>query len=427
MTTAILFGSFFALLIIGVPIGIALAVASLIAIYFLPFLNPELLVQGLVYGLNSFPLLAIILFTVAGNLMSRGGIANRLIGLAEIFLGRSTGGLGIVAIVACMIVASISGTGSATVAAIGLAIIPAMAKKGYDRAFSGALVAAAGGIGVIIPPSVVMIVYAVTAQVSVTDMFLAGLLPGLLIGISLMIYTYIESRRRGYGGSDRQLSNAEIIVVLRQSFLPLMMPVLILGGIYSGLFTPTESAAVGVVYGLILSVFVYREIKVSELYGILLESALLVGAVLVIIGASTAFGRILTLERVPTEIATWVLSTTDSKVLILLAILVLLLIVGTFMETLAAIVILTPLLLPIVISLGMSPVHFGIVMVVNLAIGFVTPPLGANLFMAAQVGKVPIEKLSKAVIGFIVAMIIAMIIITFVPWFSLAIPELRAG
>lgn len=425
MTAAILFGSFLGLLIIGVPIGIALGVASLIVIFTLPFLNPEFLVQGLVYGLNSFPLLAVILFTLAGNIMSRGGIANRLIRLAEVFLGRSTGGLGIVAIVACMVVASISGTGSATVAAIGLAMIPAMVRKGYDRAFSGALVAAAGGIGVIIPPSVVMIVYAVTAQVSVTDMFLAGLLPGLLIGIALMIYTYIQSRRHGYKGSDAHFSTAEIIVILRQAVLPLLMPVIILGGIYSGLFTPTESAAVGVVYGLILSVIIYREIKPKELYGIMLESALLVGAVLVIIGASTAFGRILTIERVPTEIATWVLSITDSKILILLAILVLLLIVGTFMETLAAIVILTPLLLPIVVSLGMSPVHFGIIMIVNLAIGFVTPPLGANLFMAAQVGQVAIEKLSRAVIGFIVAMIIAMLVITFVPWFSLAIPELR--
>lgn len=425
MTAAILFGSFLGLLIIGVPIGIALAVASLIVISTLPFLNPEFLVQGLVYGLNSFPLLAVILFTLAGNIMSRGGIANRLIRLAEIFLGRSTGGLGIVAIVACMVVASISGTGSATVAAIGLAMIPAMVRKGYDRAFSGALVAAAGGIGVIIPPSVVMIVYAVTAQVSVTDMFMAGLLPGLLIGISLMVYTYIQSRRYGYQGSDEIFSRSEVLDTIRQALLPLMMPVVILGGIYSGLFTPTESAAVGVVYGLILSVFVYREIKIRELYGIMLESALLVGAVLVIIGASTAFGRILSIERVPTEIANWVLSVTDSKLLIILAILVLLLIVGTFMETLAAIVILTPLLLPIVVTLGMSPVHFGIIMIVNLAIGFVTPPLGANLFMAAQVGQVAIEKLSRAVIGFIFAMIVAMLIITFVPWVSLALPELR--
>lgn len=427
MTAALLFGSFLALLVIGVPIGIALAVASLIVIYSLPFLNPDFLVQGLVYGLNSFPLLAVILFTLAGNIMSRGGIANRLIRLAEVFLGRSTGGLGIVAIVACMVVASISGTGSATVAAIGLAMIPAMVRKGYDRAFSGALVAAAGGIGVIIPPSVVMIVYAVTAQVSVTDMFLAGIMPGILIGVALMVYTYIQSRRYGYQGSDTRFSNEEILLIVRQAILPLLMPVIILGGIYSGLFTPTESAAVGVVYGLVLGVFVYRELKVRELYGIMLESALLVGAVLVIIGASTAFGRILTIERVPTDIANWVLGVTDSKILILFAILVLLLIVGTFMETLAAIVILTPLLLPIVTSLGMSPVHFGIVMIVNLAIGFVTPPLGANLFMAAQVGEVAIEKLSRAVIGFIVAMIIAMIIITFVPWFSLAIPEMRLG
>lgn len=427
MTPALLFGSFLILLLIGVPVGVSLAVASLIVIYSLPFLNSEFLVQGLVYGLNSFPLLAVILFTLAGNIMSRGGIANRLIRLAEVFLGRSTGGLGIVAIVACMVVASISGTGSATVAAIGLAMIPAMVRKGYDRAFSGALVAAAGGIGVIIPPSVVMIVYAVTAKVSVTDMFLAGIMPGILVGVALMVYTYIQSRRYGYQGSDTHYSTKETLRIVREAILPLLMPVIILGGIYSGLFTPTESAAVGVVYGLILGVFVFRELKISELYGIILESALLVGAVLVIIGASTAFGRILTIERVPTEIASWVLSLTDSKLLIIGAILVLLLIVGMFMETLAAIVILTPLLLPIVTSFGMSPVHFGIIMIVNLAIGFVTPPLGANLFMAAQVGQVAIEKLSRAVIGFIVAMIVAMLIITFVPWFSLALPELRAG
>ncbi|USZ49409.1 TRAP transporter large permease [Halomonas sp. DN3] len=427
MTATLLFGSFLGLLVVGVPIGIALAVASLIVIYSLPFLNPDFLFQGLVYGLNSFPLLAVILFTLAGNIMSRGGIANRLIRVAELFLGRVTGGLGIVAIVACMVVASISGTGSATVAAIGLAMIPAMVQKGYDRAFSGAIVASAGGIGVIIPPSVVMIVYAITAQVSVTDMFLAGILPGIIIGVALMVYTYIQSRRHGYQGSDTKFSKAEALQILQQGILPLLMPFIILGGIYSGLFTPTESAAVGVVYGLVLGVFVYREIKPQDLYGIILQSALLVGAVLVIVGASTAFGRILTIERVPTDIANWVLGVTDSKILILLAILTLLLVVGTFMETLAAIVILTPLLLPIVTSLGMSPVHFGVVMIVNLAIGFVTPPLGANLFMASQVGQVEIEKLSRAVIGFIFAMIIALLIITFVPWFSLVIPELRTG
>lgn len=205
------------------------------------------------------------------------------------------------------------------------------------------------------------------------------------------------------------------------------MPVLILGGIYSGMFTPTESAAVGVVYGLILSVFVYRELRWRDLYSIFLESALLVGAVLVIIGASTAFGRILTIERVPSDIAGFVLGQTDSKFLILMSIMVLLLIVGTFMETLAAIVILTPLLLPIATSLGLSPVHFGIMMIVNLAIGFVTPPLGANLFMASQVGQVSIEALSRAVIGFIVALIAALLVIVFVPWFSLVIPELIMG
>lgn len=424
MTSALLFGSFGLLLLIGVPVGIALATASMIAIMSLPFLNVEFLVQGLVTGLDSFPLLAVVLFTLAGNLMSQGGISKRLLHVAEVFFGHFTGGLGIVAIVACMFFASISGTGSATVAAIGLTMIPSMVKKGYDRSFAGALIASSGGIGVIIPPSVVMIVYAITAEVSVTKMFMAGIIPGLVVGLVLIGYCVMVSKVRGYSGNDKKASLSERLSALKDASWAMLLPVIILGGIYSGIFTPTESAAIGVLYGLFFGMFVYKELNVKQVVKIILESSLLVGAVLVIVGASVTFGRILTLERLPTEIAQFILTITENKLLILLCINILLLLVGTFMETLAAIVILTPILLPITSALGMDPVHFGIVMIVNLAIGFVTPPLGANLFMASQVGKVPIESLSKAIIGWIGAMIVALMLITFIPAISLSLPEL---
>ncbi|MEZ9231301.1 TRAP transporter large permease [Vibrio amylolyticus] len=424
MTSALLFGSFGLLLLIGVPVGIALAGASMLAILSLPFLNVEFLVQGLVTGLDSFPLLAVVLFTLAGNLMSQGGISKRLLHVAEVFFGHFTGGLGIVAIVACMFFASISGTGSATVAAIGLTMIPSMVKKGYDRSFAGALIASSGGIGVIIPPSVVMIVYAITAEVSVTKMFIAGIVPGLVVGFVLIGYCLIVSKIHGYKGNDRKATWPERLAALKEAIWAMLLPIIILGGIYSGIFTPTESAAIGVLYGLFFGMFVYRELNYKMVVKIILESSLLVGAVLVIVGASVTFGRILTLERLPTEIAQFILSITDNKLLILLCITALLLIVGTFMETLAAIVILTPILLPITSALGMDPIHFGIVMIVNLAIGFVTPPLGANLFMASQVGNVPIESLSRAIIGWIAALLVALMLITFIPAISLTLPNI---
>lgn len=424
MTSALLFGSFGLLLLIGVPVGIALAGASMLAILSLPFLNVEFLVQGLVTGLDSFPLLAVVLFTLAGNLMSQGGISKRLLHVAEVFFGHFTGGLGIVAIVACMFFASISGTGSATVAAIGLTMIPSMVNKGYDRSFAGALIASSGGIGVIIPPSVVMIVYAITAEVSVTKMFMAGIVPGLVVGLVLIGYCLIVSKIRGFKGNDRKATWPERLAALKEAIWAMLLPVIILGGIYSGIFTPTESAAIGVLYGLFFGMFVYKELDYKKVVKIILESSLLVGAVLVIVGASVTFGRILTLERLPTEIAQFILSITDNKLLILLCITALLLIVGTFMETLAAIVILTPILLPITSALGMDPIHFGIVMIVNLAIGFVTPPLGANLFMASQVGNVPIESLSRAIIGWIGALLVALMLITFIPALSLTLPNI---
>jgi C4-dicarboxylate transporter DctM subunit len=423
MTTAILFGSFFLLLIIGVPIGVALGTASLLAIAYLPFLGFDLYALGLVSGIDSFTLIAVVLFTLAGSLMAQGGISRRLIAVADRAFGRSPGDLGTVTIMACLFFAAISGTGSATVAAIGLAMIPALVKRGYDRAYAGAMVASAGGLGVMIPPSVVMIVYAVSAGVSVTALFMAGIVPGIVIALTLIAYNIIQ-RRKTPPEADEMAQTGSVWEALNQAKLALAMPIVVLGGIYSGIVTPTESSAVAVVYALVVSCFVYRELPLAALPKMMLDSALLVSSVLIIIGASVAFGRIIALEQIPSELAEFVLSLTDSWAIVLLAAIVLLLIVGTFLETLAAIVILTPVLLPIMTQLGVDPVHFGIVMIVALAIGFVTPPLGANLFMAAQVGQVPFDQIARRIFPWVGAMIVALLIIAFVPWLSLGLPRI---
>jgi C4-dicarboxylate transporter DctM subunit len=379
--------------------------------------------QTTIQGLNSFPLMAVPLFTFAGDIMAKGGISKRLINVTSIFFGRFTGGLGIVSVVACMFFAAISGTGSATVAAIGLIMLPSMFKKGYDRNFSAALVSTSGTIGVIIPPSLCFVIYAVAANVSVTGMFTAGIMPGILIGFALALYTYIYSKTHGYKGDDKKYSFKEIVKIIIDAIPSLMVPIIILGGIYGGVFTPTEAAAIGAVYGIIVSVFVYKEVKIKEIPYIAFNSTLLCAAVLVIIGVSSGFGRILTITQVPVDIANYILSLTSSTILILLMINILLLIVGTFMETNSAIIILVPILLPIVTALGVDPIHFGIIMVLNLAIGFITPPLGANLFMACQISNVKFDNLARAIVPWIIVMIVVLMIVTYVPQVSMWLPS----
>lgn len=426
MTTAILFGSFFLLLIIGVPIGIALGSASLLAIAYIPFLSPDMYALGLVSGIDSFTLIAVVLFTLAGSMMAHGGISKRLIAVADRAFGGAPGDLGTVTIMSCLFFAAISGTGSATVAAIGLAMIPALVQRGYDRAYAAAMVASAGGLGVMIPPSVVMIVYAVAGGVSVTALFMAGIVPGIVIALTLIVYNILH-RRRDTNRGEMHVTEGSLWTALNEAKLALAMPLVVLGGIYSGIVTPTESSAVAVVYALVVSCFVYRELPLRDIPKMMLESAMLVAAVLVIIGASVSFGRIIALEKIPSELAEFVLSMTQSKTIVLLAAIALLLVVGTFLETLAAIVILTPVLLPIMLQLGVDPVHFGIVMIVALAIGFVTPPLGANLFMAAQVGKVSFDRIARKIFPWVIAMIVALLIIAFVPWLTLALPRAFLG
>lgn len=423
MVAGILFISLILFLLLSVPIGVSLGLSSLAVIVTQNPISMETFVQSMLQGLNSFPLMAVPLFTFAGEVMGKGGISRRLIDVSSLLTGRFTGGLGIVTIITSLFFAAIAGTGSAAVAAIGLIMIPTMVKKGYDKGYASALVATAGTVGVIIPPSVCMVVYAVAAGASISGLFMAGIVPGILIGVGLIIYSVIYSKKHGYKGDDKKYTAKEAGKTIINAIPGLMIPVIILGGIYGGIFTPTEAAAIAGIYGVLIGIFVYKEIKFKDLLHLAFRSVLMSAPVLMIIGISTGFGRILTITQVPTAIANMILGITNSKILVLLLINVLLLIVGTFMETNAAIIILTPILLPIVTMLGVNPIHFGIIVVMNLSIGFITPPLGANLFMACQVGEISFDALVKKIWPWIFVMIVLLLLITYIPGISLCLPK----
>lgn len=423
MVSGILFISLVVFLLMSLPIGISLGMSALATIGVCNPISAETFVQAMMQGLNSFPLMAVPLFTFAGEVMGRGGISKRLINAAKVVSGRFTGGLGIVTIITSLFFAAIAGTGSAAVAAIGLIMIPTMVEHGYDKGYSSALVATAGTVGVIIPPSVCMVVYAVAASASIPGLFMAGIVPGLVIGAGLIIYSYLYSKKMGYKGDEKRYTIMEILKIFLDAIPGLLIPVIILGGIYGGVFTPTEAAAIAGVYGVLVGIYVYKEIKWSDLLHIIYRSVLLCAPVLIIIGISTGFGRILTIAQIPEKIAALILGLTSNKFVVLMLINILLLIVGTFMETNAAIIILTPILLPIVKTLGVDPIHFGIIVVMNLSIGFITPPLGANLFMACQVGDISYDNLVKKIWPWIIVMIILLLLVTYIPSISMALPR----
>jgi C4-dicarboxylate transporter DctM subunit len=421
---AILFIVFLVLLALTFPIGIAQGVAAIAVSNMTGVISVTTLTKAIVSGFNSFTLVAIPLFTFAGDIMGQGGISSRLIGVAKLGLGKRTGGLGIVSIVACMIFAAISGTGSATVAAIGLIMIPEMVRAGYDKPYATSLVATAGTIGTIIPPSICMVVYAVAAETSIAAMFTSGFPVGIVVGSGLCIYCYISCKKRGYKPVELHYTGKEVVHILIDAIPSFAVPVLVLGSIYSGICTPTEAAAIGCLLGVIISVFVYKEVGIGEVPYLLFRSVALGAPVLLIIGISTAFGRILAITQAPVIISSMILGITTNKIVLLLLINVLLLFVGTFMETCAAIIILTPILLPMVKSVGVNPVHFGMIMILNLAIGFVTPPLGANLFTASMISGVKFETLAKTIWPWIFVMIAVLMLITYIPWISTFLPPL---
>lgn len=419
MTSIVLFGAFAILLLLSVPIGIALGLATMVTIFYSGTIPVEFLMKELVTSVDSFPLMAVPFFILAGEIMGKGGISERLFNFANALVGNKTGGFAMATIVTCMFFAAISGSGPATVAAIGGIMIPAMVRQGYDKKFATATVAAAGSIGVIIPPSIPMVIYGVVGSTSIGDMFIAGIIPGLLVGAALMVWAYLYSRKHNYKGSESKTSLSDIGKTLWDAKWALVVPIIILGGIYGGIFTPTEAAVIAVVYGLIAGLLLYRELKLKDLPKVLVDSALTTATVLIIVGSATAFGRLLTIEQIPAQVANFLLSISDNQIVIILLITVLLLVVGCFMDTLAAIIILTPILLPIATNIGYDPVHFGIIMVVNLAIGFITPPLGVNLFVGSGISGLSIEKLSKAIIPYFLAMIFALLMITFIPELSM--------
>jgi len=419
----ILFGLFVFLLIIGLPIAVSLAISSMAALAYSGVVGSSYLPQAFVTSIDSFPLMAVPFFILAGELMGGGGISRRLLDVGDIIFGRFTGGLALVGVTTCMFFAAISGSGPATVAAVGGILFPAMLKRGYSKRFSVGLVAAAGCMGVIIPPSIPMVIYATSSNTSVTSLFLGGIVPGLLIGVTLMAVSYFMSIKNGYKNSARKYSFSEIRHIVSDAKWALAVPVIILGGIYGGVFTPTEAAAVAVIYGFLVGFFVYGDLKIGDTYSILVKSSLISSTVMFIIGSATVFGRVLAMEGIPAKLALFITEQTSNPILVLLMINILLLVVGCLMETLAAIIILTPILLPVVLKVGVDPVHFGVLMIVNLAIGLITPPLGINLFVGARQGEISIEEASRGVIPFLLAMLCVLGVLTYFPEITLWLPR----
>lgn len=419
---ALVMGAFAVLLVLRLPIAIAIGIATLIGITY-SGISVGFLSQLAYSSLDNFTLMAIPLFILAGYLMETGGISRRIVNFAASLIGNVKGGLAIVTVLACMFFAAISGSSPATVAAIGTMMIPSMVRKGYDVNFAAAVTASAGSLGILIPPSIPMIIYGITAEVSIAKMFLAGIVPGLLVGLGLIVVVRICAARFGGGSENRPIELLRVLRTLREGVWSLITPVIILGGIYSGVFTPTESAVVAVLYALFIGLFVYREIRFSELYGIFLNAAVTTGTVMIILGFATAFARYLTLNQVPQEIAALVLSYTDSKYVILAIFIVMILITGMFLETAAQILIYTPLFLPLLTQLGVDPIHFGIILIIGTELGLLTPPVGINLFVVQGITQGRIGAISMRVIPFVISMLLVQIVLTFAPPLVTGIPN----
>ncbi len=408
---------------LSIPVAVSIALASIFGITFFSSLPLLVVPQKMFTGLDSFPLMAVPFFILAGNLMTKGGISHRLVDFAKSLVGGTQGGLASTCVVACMVFAAISGSSVATTFAIGSILIPAMVKHGYPVSMAASIQASSAELGVIIPPSVPLILFAVSTQTSITQLFIAGLGPGLLVAGSLIVMVQIWCRVKGYGkedGADRRA----VLPSLRNAFWALMMPVIILGGIYGGIFTPTEAAAVAVVYALVLGLFVYREMTLSDLPDLFRRAAISSGAVMLIISAASLFSFLISLSGMPNTVGAWAQATFDHGWSFLLAINILLFFVGMFIETSAAILVLAPILTPIAISYGIDPVHFGVVIVVNLALGMFTPPLGVNLFAAASVAEIPVQRMFSSLVIPVVTVVTALMMITYLPVISLGLRDL---
>lgn len=428
MPAPLLLVIFIILLLIAIPVGITLGITAVLPGLFDPSftVGAKYLIRSMFGGLDSFPLLAVPMFVLSGIIMAKGGISRKIFDVFAYFFGRLTAGMPCAVIITCLFYGAISGSAPATVAAVGSMTIPVLIGLGYDKVFATSLVAVAGGLGVIIPPSIPFIMYGMASGASVSDLFLAGIVPGIVIAVLLMGYAVWYCRVHGEDKDRIKAETNELHAkgfgsVFKESFFALMSPVIVLGCIYSGITSPTEAAVISVYYALAVSLFIYKEIKLGDLWGILVEAMKTYTPILFILAASTAFSRVLTLMQVPQTVSSYILENFQSKIVILLVINIFLLLVGMVMDTTPAILILTPILLPIAEGIGMDPIQFGVIMVVNLAIGFVTPPIGVNLFVASALTDVPVMEIAKKAIPMIVLFLAALLLFTFVPALSLVL------
>lgn len=423
MMTIGLFGTFFLLAILGVPIAIALGMAALIPVYFLTTLPLEIVPQRFMTAIDSFPLMAIPFFVIAGALLERGGVSKRLVRLAAALVGSLPGGIAIVTFLASAFFGAISGSATATVLAIGSIMVPAMINAGYPLRFALATVASAGYLGIIIPPSIPMVTYGISTSTSIGDIFMAGFFPGLILTTAMSCYALYYGYKNKM--QTQKFSWQELKEAVKDGIWAILMPVIILGGIYGGIFTPTEAAAVAIFYGVIIGFAVYKELSIKLLYEILKSSLTSSGMIMFIVASASAFGFIMTRDMIPQKVAALLMSVSDNTVIIFLLINIMLLVVGTFMETIAAIMILSPILVTLTNQMGYSPIAFSIVMVVNLAIGMLTPPLGVNLFVAASLKNTKVDNVINIhLFWYILISLAVLMLLTYVPSISTFLPEL---
>jgi len=422
----LLFGSFFFLLLIGVPVGLAVGLSALI-IFIVSGIPLQMVPQTFFEGSSSYALVAVPFFILAGDILARGGISERILAIAEATIGRVRGGLGIVATAASMFIAAISGSGAATTAAVGASLLPEMNKKEYDTDFSAALIASSGTIGVVIPPSVPMVLYAVIAGESVAKLFMGGFIPGTLMGVGLMAYALWYANRHGYLSSEK-LPGRVIARRFVDSLWGLFTPVIILGGIFAGYFTPSEAAAIAVDYTLLIAWLVYRSLSFKRFYELVVGAGVTSALIMFIIGTAKIFGWGLAFYEIPEAVAKSMIAIAGNHdFLIYLMINVIVLIAGCFMETASALIILTPIFLPLIAAVGGDPIHFGVIMTIGLAIGMATPPMAINIFVASAVSGRTLEQISKAIWPMVVILIVALMICTYFPWFVMVLPRSFMG
>ncbi len=409
-----------------VPVAVSIGLASMIGVGWDGTMTWLVIAQQIYAALDKYPLVAVPFFILAGNLMEAGGISERMVDFAKSVVGGMQGGLAVSCVITCMIFAAVAGSSVATTFAVGAILIPAMVKHGYPRPFAASLQATAAELGVIIPPSVPMILFAVSTDTSVGELFIAGIGPGILIAVALMFYVWLYAKRHGYGKQDGH-DRIPLWPAFKRAWLALLMPVIILGGIYGGVFTPTEASAVAVVYALFIGIFVYRRLNLATLSHTFHRSVISTAVIMFVIANAGVFGFLLNRAGVPAALGQWLGALFTDKVTFLMGVNIALFLIGMFVETSASIVVLAPLLLPVAMHFGVDPAHFGVIMVVNLALGMVTPPFGVNLFAACTVAKISLERLIGSLIPFVLVTIGCLLVITYVPQLSLFFKELVYG